>query len=238
MQPAVNGPDDQVMIPPGFPPEQSGRLRQLVETYRKQVAARTAQAARDHPNGVISLARAAVSPVLYEPYVGSTAAPLGLRLRYSVRFDAAATVVAIPYVTPVFTATAWRGVVSMKTVGGSITPPPVLPGAVTMNDVILYGGSAQYRAGTTYEFVIDFIPDYVFQGSISGRFCVHDQKYAANPAAWNAIMASNAPVPLLLAISDLDFAGRIAAFYAPSLLRANFLAAGAFDCGPVPNIRF
>jgi len=161
-----------------------------------------------------------------------------MRLRYSIRFDADAVVVAVPNVFPAYQATDWRGLVTMKPLGGTINPLPTLFGATSLTDVIVYRGGAQYKAGTTYTFSIDLIPDYVFQGAVSGRFCLHDQKFASNPARWNALITSTAPVRYSMAISDLDYAADIPLFYPQSLLRANFLAVGAFDCGPVPNIRF
>jgi len=237
-QPRANGPEDQLVLPSGFSPDQTGRVRQFIAAFEQEMNERSAQAAREHPDGVIPLSRAEVSRIAYEPLLAPTGSAMGMRLRYGVRFATDATVAAVPHVFPVYAATEWRGVVGMKSLGGTITPVPGLPGATSVNDVLLYGGRAQYRAGTTYSFVIDLVPDYVFQGTISGKFCLHEQKYSTNPGPWNALMASNTPVPYTVTVADLDYSGRVPLFFPQSALRASFLAAGALDCGPVPNIRF
>jgi hypothetical protein len=126
----------------------------------------------------------------------------------------------------------------MKALQGTISPAPGLSGAMSMNDVIVYGSRAQYRAGVTYTFSIDMAPDYVYRGTLSGRFCVHDQKFAGNPGPWNSLLASaDAPV-YSLTWNDTGSAAEIPAFYPQGTLRANFIAAGATDCGPVATLRF
>jgi hypothetical protein len=91
----------------------------------------------------------------------------------------------------------------MKGLRGTISPAPELTGATSLNDVIAYGARVPYRAGVTYAFSIDMVPDYVFQGTLSGRFCVHDQKFAANPNAWNALLASSEPSQYSLSWNDI-----------------------------------
>jgi hypothetical protein len=179
-----------------------------------------------------------VSRIAYDPFVSSAGAPLGVRLRYSIRFDADSTVATMPHVFPVYKPGEWRGLVTMKPLQGVISPAPGMPGATSLDDVIVYGARAQYRAGITYTFSIEMIPDYIFRGSLSGRFCVHDQKFASNPNAWNALLGSSAPIPYSVSWNDIDSVAEIPSYYPQSVLRADFIAAGATDCGPVPNIRF
>ena len=113
-----------------------------------------------------------------------------------------------------------------------------MPGATSLNDVIVYGARAQFRAGVTYVFSIDMVPDYVYQGTLSRRFCVHDQKFASNPNPWNALLANAEPPEYSLSWLDTGAVAEIPAFYPQGTLRANFIASGATDCGPVANIRF
>ena len=85
-QPATNGPPEQSVLPPGIPANQAAQLQGMVAAYRQQLKTRAAQAAAEHPGGVITLARAVVSRIAYEPLSAASGAPIGLRLRYSMRF--------------------------------------------------------------------------------------------------------------------------------------------------------
>ena len=125
----------------------------------------------------------------------------------------------------------------MKVMGGTISPLPQTVAAQSMQDVILYGAPATYQAGSTYNFTIDLVPDYVIQGAQSGRFCIYEQKFI-NRAPWDALIASTADMPYTISISDTDTAATIPAFFAQRTFYRNFASDGAADCGPVPTNRF
>jgi hypothetical protein len=132
---------------------------------------------------------------------------------------------------------AWRGMVTMKPLTGTITPAPQMVGAQSLQDVIVYQAAATYQAGVTYSFTIDMIPDFVFQGAQSGRFCIYEQKFT-NRTVWNALVTSSAPIPYSLTISDTGTSATIPSFLPQRTFHESFAAGGAVDCGPVPNIRF
>ena len=236
-QPAPNGPPEQPNLPPGISANRGAQLQAMVVAYRQQMKTRAAQAAAEHPGGLITLERAVVSRIAYEPFSSAPGAPIGVRLRYSIRFPSRKTIVAVPLVFPVYQPTAWRGVVEMKPLGGTITPAPQMVGVQSLQDVLVYRAAATYQAGTTYSFAVDLVPDYVFQGTQTGRFCIHEQK-VTNRAVWDALMASQAAVPYSVSISDTETSATIPAFFPQRTFHESFAADGAFDCGPVPNIRF
>ena len=238
IQPPVSGVDEPGLIPPGFPALEQGQIQKIIAGTLRETSERAARAAKEHPGGVISLGSSSLSRIAYEPFVSSAGAPLGLRLRYSLRFDADSTVAAIPHAFPVYRPSEWRGLVTMKGARGTISPAPGMIGATSLNDVIVYGARVEFRAGVTYTFSIDMVPDYVFQGTLSGRYCVHDQKFAARPGPWNALLASSEAPSYSVSWNDLGLTAEIPAYYPQSALRANFIAAGATDCGPNANTRF
>ena len=125
----------------------------------------------------------------------------------------------------------------MKPLRGTIKPAPKMIGAQSLQDIILYGADATYEPGTLYDITIDMIPDYVFQGAQSGRFCLHNQKFN-DPPAWSALIASTEAVSYSISIADTKTVATIPAFFPQSTFYEAFRAFGAFDCGPVPNIRF
>jgi hypothetical protein len=119
----------------------------------------------------------------------------------------------------------------MKPLNGTITPAPKLAGVQSLQDVIVYTGAATYQGGATYTFTVDMVPDYVFQGTQTGRFCIYSRG-VTNRAVWDA------PVPYSISISDTGTFASIPSFFAQRTLYESFAAAGAFDCGPAPNVRF
>ncbi len=201
-QPAANGPPEQLILPAGISSNQGAQLQAMVVAYRQQLKTRAAQATAEHPGGLITLARAVVSRIAYEPLGSASGAPIG-----------------------------------MRPLGGTITPVPEMVGVQSLQDVLVYRAAATYQAGTTYTFTVDMVPDYVFQGTQTGRFCIHEQK-VTNRAVWDALMASQAAVPYSVSISDTETSATIPAFFPQRTFHESFAAGGAFDCGPVPNIRF
>lgn len=223
-----------------FQPAASGpveTLPALVESYRQQLLGRAAQAVRDHPGGVITLSRAVVSRISYEPLTMTSAAAIGMRLRYSIQFPSRQTINAFPHVFPVYQPTAWRGMATMKPLGGTITPAPGIAGVQSLRETIVYTAQATYEAGVTYSFTLDMMPDWVFQGSETGRFCIHEQKFTNRPV-WDALIASQTAVPYSVTIFDTETVANIPVFYPQRTFYESFAAGGAFDCGPTPNIRF
>src|SRR5262249_27079277 len=176
-------------------------LKGALAAYRQQLKPRAMQAATEHPDGVIAFARAVVSAIDYEPFNSASGAPIGVRLRYSIQFRSTQTIVAVPHVFPVYQAAAWRGVVAMKPLSGTIVPAPKLAGGQSLQDVIVYTAAATYQGGATYTFTLEMVPDYVLQGTQTGRFCIYSQR-VTNRAAWDALMASQATIPYSISISD------------------------------------
>jgi len=236
-QPSPTGPAEQPLLPPGLSANQSTQLQAVVDAYRRELKSRASQAVMDHVGGVITLARAVVSSIAYEPLNGSSGAPIGVRLRYTIQFPARQTIAAVPHLFPVYQPWTWRGIVAMKALSGTVSPAPQMIGVQSLQDVIVYSAKATYQAGTTYSFTIDMVPDYVFQGTQTGRFCIHEQKFT-NRDVWNALIASQAAVPYSLSISDTETSATISTFFPQRTFYESFKAGGAIDCGPVPNIRF
>ena len=208
----------------------------MVAAYRQQMKARFDQAKLDHPDGIIRIGRATVSRIAYEPLHSASGMTIGMRLRYSIRFPSRQTINVIPHVFPAYPTSEWRSMVTMKPLSGTITPTPQMVGVQSLQDVVIYGADATYEAGV-YNVTIDLIPDYVFQGTQTRRFCLHEQKFSNRPA-WNALIGSAAPIPYSVSIIDTETRATIPSFFPQHMFYEAFRADGAFDCGPTPNIRF
>ena len=234
----VDSAQERPLLPPGIDASQADRIQKWVDEFHRKLKAGSAQAERLHPGGLIDLTRSSVLDMTYEPFHSSDGSPIGLRLRYRIRFAADALVAAVPRVSPLYSDRDWLGVVKMKPLQGNITPAPEFRGAASLTDVIAYRGRASYRAGVTYSFTIDMVPDYVIQGVHSGRFCLHERKFERRWNRWAAIRTSTAPVPYSVSIRDLDYDAEVPSFFPQRTFYESFVQAGAADCGPTGNNRF
>ena len=234
----VDSAQERPLLPPGLEASLAARIQERVEEHGRTLKARSAQAARVHPNGLIVLARSSVLEMTYEPFHSSDGNPLGLRLRYRIRFAADALISAVPRVSPLYSERDWRGVVDMKPLQGDITPAPEFRGSSSLTNLIMNRGRASYRAGVTYSFTVDMVPGYVIQGVRSGRFCLYERKFERNWNRWAAIRAGTAPLPYSVSMRDLHYDAEVPSFFPQGTFYESFVRAGAADCGPMPNNRF
>ena len=234
----VDSAQERPLLPPGIDGSQADQVQRWVDELRGRLKARSAQAEQLHPGGVIALTRSSILDMSYEPFHSSDGSPIGLRLRYRIRFAADALIAAVPTVSPRYSNRDWLGVVKMKPLQGNITPAPEFRGAASLTDVIAYRGRASCRAGVTYSFTVDLVPDYVIQGVRNGRFCLYERKFERRLDRWAAIRASTAPVPYSVSIRDLDYDAEVPSFFPQGTFYDGFVQAGAADCGPTGNNRF
>jgi hypothetical protein len=227
-QPLSTGASDEVALPDGLSPAQAARIHAMLSDYRRQMQLQASRAAAAHPDGVIRLDRVGVSAIQYEPLNSASGSPIGMRLTYSMRFPDNRTVVAVPSVFPVYSNTSWRGVVSMKPIGGSISPAPPMGGVQSLQEGIVYKAPATYQGGVTYTFRVDLVPDYVDRDRQTGRFCIREN--SSNRAAWDAIMASADATPFTISISDSHTTARVPAFLPQRTIRDSLVAEGVVAC--------
>ena len=234
----VDSAQERPQLPPGIEASQAARMQSWMDEFHRRLKAGSADAERRHPDGLIALTRSSVLDMTYEPFHSSDGSPIGLRLRYRIRFAADALIAAVPSVSPRYSNRDWLGVVKMKPLQGNITPAPEFRGARSLADVIAHRGRASYRAGVTYSFTIDMVPDYVIQGVRSGQFCLYERKFERRLDRWAAVRASTAPVSYSLSIDDLDYDAEVPSFFSQRTFYESFVQGGATDCGPTGNNRF
>jgi hypothetical protein len=131
--------------------------------------------------GDLHLTRTAISNATYEPLLSATGNPLGLRIRFTVRFTAPTTLDFVPHVFPVFSEYRWRGEITMQS---ATIPTPT-----------------RYAADTDYQLTYDLIPSYV-RPNRDGSYCIQSP---ARLAIFEEILASRTPVKYRVDISALDF---------------------------------
>jgi len=234
------------LIPPGFPPARAKEIRQMLEAIDKQARAQFADESKRRPDGVIVIPRIEVSNFTYEPFLSPMGNLLGMRLKYDMRFSADGNYAHSFHAFPLYTDIDFRGKVEMKVFRESIEPRPERPTTDPNiwhdpNTLILHGSEAGYRADTTYHFVVDLIPDYVFQNAAKTKFCVYNLKFKESIKAqnvWRVIKASSRPVRYRVSMQKADFDGDTEDFHPLKAFTDSFLSEGAEDCKPYANSNF
>ena len=191
---------------------------------------------------MIVMPRLKVSNVMYGPYLSKGGRPLGLVITFDVAFSQDGYYNPELHVYPDYKNPDWRGRIEMKPLTGSIEPQPSEAGSPQYQAHILANGAGYlYRAGTTYHFTAEYVPNYIIQNEKKTRFCIWSQQYKYSPemqAAWKAILASSTPTKYALYINNTEFGGEIENLHPQGVLLNSFMAEGAKDCGEQPTDRF
>jgi hypothetical protein len=231
-------PKSAVLIPPGGDLK---KRREFEETASQAYMDEKEADLRRSAGEMIVMPRTRVSNVMYAPYLSKAGRPLGVRITFDVEFSQDGYYNPELQLYPNYKKDEWRGRIDMKPLTGSIEPKPEESGSPQIQPHILaYGAGYLYRAGTTYHFTAEYIPNYVVQNEKKTKFCIWYQQYKYSPeleAAWKEILASKAPTKYTLSIRNTDFYGEIDDVPQSTLFKS-FLAEGATDCGEQPTYRF
>jgi hypothetical protein len=156
-------------------------------------------------SGDLRMSRAAISDATYEPLVSANGNPLGLRIHFTVRFDAPGYYDVTPHVFPVYAEYRWRGEISMR--------------STTME-------RQQFEAGRDYRLTYDMIPGYVNRNH-DGTWCVQQPPRVA---VFEEIMASRQQVKYRVDIASLDFVSETAPMDPQRVWFEGFRREGATQC--------
>jgi hypothetical protein len=230
-------PQSPVRDPAGRLPANARQRRQLLEVVQQQMDKLEEDVKKNAPEMIV-LPRTRVSNVMYAQYLSKSGRPLGLRITYDVEFSHDG------YYNPElllfldYKNVEWRGRITMTTLTGSIEPKPEEPGAPQDQPHVGYGAGYLYKAGTTYHFTAEYIPDFVNYNENRSKFCITYQKNKYSPeaeAAFSEILADNTPSPYSVQIRNTDFVGVIEGLPSQSELLKSFVADGAKECASQPN---
>lgn len=216
-----------------MPAAEAKRMRELLDERLMKAMDKEEDELRRQGAEMIVMPRTRVSNVMYAPYLSKTGRPLGLRITYDVEFSQDG------YYNPElqlfldYQKSEWRGRIDMYPLTGSIEPQPAETGSPQIQPHMLsYGAGYLYRAGTTYHFTAEWVPDYITHNK--EKLCIDSQKYKYDPpmqVAFTEILASNVPTKYSVHVANTAFYGEIEAQPAQSTLLKSYMAEGAKDCG-------
>ena len=100
--------------------------------------------------------------------------PIGIRLKYSIRFPVDGSYSPFPSLYPARTGYGFTGALGMRVLKGAVEPEP--DGSQKSNQWI-FGGRGTFKAGVVYNFTADLIPNYAFFNEQKGGFCLQTKAY-------------------------------------------------------------
>jgi hypothetical protein len=163
--------------------------------------------------------------------------PVGIRLKYSIRFPVDGSYSPFPVLYPERPSRGYTGALGMRVHKGSVEPEP--DGAQKSNQW-LFGGRGTFKAGVLYNFNVELIPNYAVFNEQKGAFCIQTKTFI-QPGANHTLrerfereVTSPIKIRYRLSISGADSDYRQPLLtentYAPNLWRQSFRREGAGDC--------
>jgi hypothetical protein len=177
-----------------------------------------------------------------EPLLTEKGNPIGIRLKYSVRFPVDGSYSPFPSLYPDRASRGFTGALGMRVHKGSVEPEP---DGAQKSSQWLFGGRGTFKAGVVYNFSVDLIPNYVFFNEQKGSFCLQTKAYIqsggpAGPAGHPGLrerfereVMSDIKIRYRISISGIDLDGQpvlTERTYAPNAWYQSYRREGAVDC--------
>ncbi|HKQ91936.1 MAG TPA: hypothetical protein VJZ77_14685 [Blastocatellia bacterium] len=193
--------------------------------------------------GEYKVIRAEVVSWSDEPLLSEKGNPIGIRLKYSVRFPVDGSYSPFPSLYPERASRGFTGALGMRVHKGSVEPEP--DGSQKSNQWI-FGGRGTFKADVVYNFSVDLVPNYVFFNEQKGAFCLQTKAYVqpggiGSPGGHPGLrerfereVMSETKLRYRLSISGIDLDGRQSLLtersYAPIVWHQSYRREGAVDC--------
>ncbi|HEY8460124.1 MAG TPA: hypothetical protein VIM99_07070 [Blastocatellia bacterium] len=172
-----------------------------------------------------------------EPLLTEKGNPIGIRLKYSIRFPVDGAYSPFPSLYPDRASRGFTGALGMRVHKGSVEPEP---DGAQKSSQWLFGGRGTFKAGVVYNFTVDLIPNYVFFNDQKGAFCLQTKAYiqsGGHPALrerFEREVTSDARIRYRISISGIDPDGwqplLTERTYAPIAWYQSYRREGAVDC--------
>jgi hypothetical protein len=168
-----------------------------------------------------------------EPLLSEKGNPIGIRLKYSMRFPLAGSYSPYPQLYPERVGSRYTAMLSMRIQKGTVDPMPVV---TTNQGQMVIGVRADFKPDTTYNFTVDLMPNYVKYNEQNKGFCLQTKAYGQQLARDRFLReeVNDLKVRFRLSISGTDLDGRQPALtentYLPALWFQSLVKEGVSDC--------
>ena len=196
------------------------------------VAAVTA-AAEQMSEGEFRIVRATVVSTSDEPLLTAQGNPIGIRMKYAVRFPVDGYYAPVPNLYPERIGNGYTGALSMRLLRSTVTPRP---DGVLNPEQVLYTGRTVYKRDQVYEFTVDLVPNYVIFNEAQKTYCMHIRAFSQGDMRerFDREVKSETRLRYRFSFSGTDYDGRqptlTAQSYAPGAWFASLQKEGAGEC--------
>ena len=159
--------------------------------------------------------------------------PIGIRLKYAVRFPVSGSYSPQPQVYPERIGYGYTGALQMRVQRGAVEPAPEGLGNPTQ---LFFGSRATFRADTVYNFTVDLVPNYVVFNEQQKNFCMMAKSYTQQGLRerFDREVQSEARYRYRIAFTGTDLDGRTPTLtenlYVPRMWHQGLLREGAGEC--------
>jgi hypothetical protein len=191
-----------------------------------------AELAQNAEAGPYEVVRTPVEDLTDEPLLSPSGAPIGMRLKFSLRFPRNGLYTPLPQVYPDRISVGYTGALSLRVHRVEITPVPE-SADVAVN--ARYFSRANYKANQLYRFTIDMVPNYAQFNEQKQTFCIMSRAFSyGSRERFLSEVTNETRVRFRISIMGTDIDGRqpgtTQQSYIPNSWYAGFLKDGATEC--------
>jgi hypothetical protein len=229
-----NGTTFQRIYPPLIVPTVT--VNATPETQPGNAAAATPVTSDGQPNvieGAYRIVRAQVVNYSDELLRSENGNPVGMRLKYTMRFPVEGYYAPLPNLYPEKISSTFTGALSMRVIRSTVTP---LPEGVQLPNLVLYGGRTVYKRDVEYQFTVDLVPNYVSYNEQQKKFCLQTKGFTQGSMRdrFEREITGEGRQRYRVMISGTDYDGRqmnlTEKTYVPNVWYAGLQKEGAVEC--------
>ncbi|MEK7829437.1 MAG: hypothetical protein AAB401_00040 [Acidobacteriota bacterium] len=183
--------------------------------------------------GEYKIVRAQITNWSDEPLLSEKGNPIGVRLKYSIRFPVDGQYSPYPQAFPERITNTYTGALSLRLHRSQVEP---LPDGLQTSQQMFFSGRPIFKAGITYNFTVEMVPGYAIYNEQKKNFCLQTRSYSQQGIRerFEREVTSEAKVRFRLSFSGTDLESRTPVLtenaYAPGAWHRSFTKDGVVEC--------
>jgi hypothetical protein len=183
--------------------------------------------------GEFKIVRVQVTAWSDAPLLTDKGNPIGIRLKYSIRFPADGSYSPQPQVYPERISSGYTGALGMRVARGSVEP---MPDGLQNPGQFFLGARANFKGGTVYHFTVDLVPSYAMFDEQKKAYCLMTKSYRQQGIRerFDREVMSEQRIRYRLSFSGSDLDGRTPTLtenaYVPNAWFQGFVREGVVEC--------
>lgn len=183
--------------------------------------------------GEYKIVRAQITNWSDESLLSEKGSPIGLRLKYSIRFPVDGQYSPYPQAFPERINNTYTGAMNLRLHRSYIEP---LPEGLQSPQQMFFSGRPTFKAGITYNLIVEMVPGYANYNEQKKSFCLATRSYSQQGIRerFEREVTSEAKVRFRLSFSGTDLEGRTPVLsentYAPGVWHRSFMKDGVVEC--------